>query len=186
MPIGIDIDEVLDFYGVNSELKANIIPNHALSLGRIGDIRGAIIIDLFENNRIFSQDYLREKYKSTRDIIRTSPVQRGYKRIYRNFFEEIHNWHIIEINDAFTSDFSHDNTTKSKKKKWKNYTHLVFIENILINTPFISPKQLAELYYGEKFSETQRKNISRKLNLIKKLAKSNKRLSELYLNEKIT
>ncbi len=186
LPIDIDIDEVLEFYGVNSELKANIMPNHALSLGRIGDIRGAIIIDLFENNRIFSQDYLREIYKSTRDIIRTSPVQRGYKRIYGNFFEVIHNWRIIEINDAFTSDFSHDNTTKSKKKKWKNYTHFVFIENILINTPFISPKQLAELYYGEKFSETQRKNFSRKLNLIKKLAKSNKRLSELYLNEKIT
>lgn len=183
-----DINEVLDLYGVNEVLKARIIANHNISLGRIGDIRGSIIIDLFENDRIFSQDYLREKYKSTRDIIRSSPVQRGSKRIYSNYFRVVHNWQKIDIDDESSSYSSSTFSSASKLKilkKWKKYTQIVFIENILINTPFISPKQLAELYYGEKYSETQRKDFSRKLNLIKKLAESNKRLSEFYLNEKI-
>jgi len=182
----IDIDKILELYGVNIELRANLKPNHSISLGRIGDIRGSIIIDLFENDRIFSQDYLREKYKSTRDIIRSSPVQRGYKRIYGNLFHVVHNWKIISIGDEcvfFT--YKTKKLNKTQLKKWKNYTQFVFIENLLINTPFISPKQLAELYFGRNFSETQRKDFSRKLNLIKKLAESNKRFSEYYLNKEI-
>jgi hypothetical protein len=184
--LAIDIDKILELYGVNKELRANLKPNHSLSLGRIGDIRGSIIIDLFENDRIFSQDYLKEKYKSTRDIIRSSPVQRGYKRIYGNLFHVVHNWKIISIGDECV--FSTNKTkklNKTKLKKWKNYTQFVFIENLLINTPFISPKQLAELYFGKNYSETQRKDFSRKLNLIKKLAESNKRFSEFYLNKEI-
>ncbi len=239
------LNRVLDFYTIKKDLQPKIIPNHSISLGRIGDIRSAIIIDLFENNRFFSQDYLREKYKSTRDIIRTSPVQRGSKRIYGNFFQVVHNWRtkFIETTDGLTTQeifniktahplissylieegkklkeyftlesnnagkprkeiekllkiprkhldylseiFSPKIAIKLDSKRWKNYNHLVFIENILINTPFISPKQLAEQYFGEEYSETQRKNFSRKLNLIKKIAESNKRLSDLYLNKKI-
>ncbi len=239
------LNEVLDSYQIKKDLQPKIIPNHTISLGRIGDIRSAIIIDLFENNRIFSQDYLREKYKSTRDIIRTSPVQRGSKRIYGNFFQVIHNWKTksnetldgltireitnmktahpmiltklieegkklkdyfaLELNNAgkprkeiekllkiprkhldyLSEIFTPKIAIKLDSKRWKNYNHLVFIENILINTPFISPKQLAELYFGKEYSETQRKNFSRKLNLIKKIAESKKRMSDLYLNKKI-
>ncbi|UYP48570.1 hypothetical protein NEF87_004855 [Candidatus Lokiarchaeum ossiferum] len=242
----LDITPILETYGIDPSWIPSIKPSCSISLGRIGDIRNSILIDLFENNRQFSKSYLLEKYKSTRHIITSSPIQRGLKRIYNNSIAIICNWDEIslesdeeltfreiayikfrfpsishqlmtegkklkrflgeDLNNAgsgrrelqnylkisrnhftyFDEIFSPEISIKFNSKMWENYKRLVFIENILIRTPFISPKELAYLYFGSDFSESERKNISRKLNAIKKMARKNLRLSQLYLNKEIS
>ena len=71
------LNKILDFYQIPNKIRSNIIPNSDLSSGRIGDIRAAIIIDLFEYNRIFSSDYLKEKFPCSASAVqKTSAEQR--------------------------------------------------------------------------------------------------------------